>query len=144
MLPPVTTKNAGAVQPFGVRQLARPRPYFAPTTKPPFNMEGTTATHSARLRISCGIPESGADSISLRTSAAACTRSIAFDSLVCSSAAKENEQRDTTRVSSKSFFIVLTTINSLGSCTWIVNEISGGMAGEGAVENPVNWKDGNS
>ena len=46
-LPPVTTKNAGALHPFGVRQLASPRPYFAPTMNPPFNIEGTTATHSA-------------------------------------------------------------------------------------------------
>ena len=44
-----------------VRQLATPRPYFAPTMKPPFSIDGTTATHSARLKISSGMPESGAD-----------------------------------------------------------------------------------
>src|SRR5262249_43153645 len=43
-LPPSTTKNAGALHPFGVRQLASPRPYFPPKTKPPFSIDGTTPT----------------------------------------------------------------------------------------------------
>src|SRR5580658_10707099 len=102
-------KNAGVLQPFGVRQLARPLPYFAPKTNPPFSIDGTTATHSALPRISCGVPESGAAWISFNTSAAACTRSEAFDSFPASSAAYINEHIHTVRASSTSFFIFLTT-----------------------------------
>ena len=47
-------------QPLGVRQLARPRPCFAPTIKPPLSIPGTTATHSADPSTCCGIPLSGA------------------------------------------------------------------------------------
>src|ERR1022692_1419049 len=116
-------KNAGALQPFGVRQLASPRPYFAPTMNPPFSIDGTTATHSALLRISWGMPESGADSISFSTSEAACTRSEAFEPFASSSAAKAKLQKHTIRVSKTSLFIVPHhTKIDWDSGNWIVNE----------------------
>ena len=44
---PVIAKNAGALHPFSVRQVAMPLPFSAPNTKPPLIMCGTTATHFA-------------------------------------------------------------------------------------------------
>src|SRR6476469_5073704 len=79
MLPPVMVMGAGAVQlPLFSLQVAIPRPWDAPTTKPPFTSEGTTATHLAESRISTGIPLSGAAIISLSTVAAASARLAAL------------------------------------------------------------------
>ena len=44
---PVMAKNAGALHPFAVRQVATPLPFSAPNTRPPLIMRGTTATHFA-------------------------------------------------------------------------------------------------
>src|SRR5579864_2905812 len=96
-------KNAGALHPFAVRQLASPRPYFPPTMNPPFSIDGTTATHCAEPRTSWGMPLSGAAWISFKTSAAAWARSDAFDSFAGSSAAKTREHKHTIR--SRDFFI---------------------------------------
>src|SRR5579864_1800778 len=99
-------KNAGSLQPLGVRQLATPRPYCAPNTKPPFNMEGTTATQSADPMTSSGMPVSGAAWISSRTVAAAFTRLAA--GLSSSSEAKQLPARASSRNKFDSFFIFIT------------------------------------
>src|SRR6202008_2090099 len=80
-------------------------PVLGSHDNPPFSIDGTTATHPAEPSISCGIPESGADSISFRTSAAACARSVAFDSFAGSSAPKEKEQSDRITAINTSFFM---------------------------------------
>ena len=66
-LPPEIVKNAVALQPAAVRQVATPLPCSAPKIKPPSTMEGTTATHFADFRTSSGIPLSFALSSSFRT-----------------------------------------------------------------------------
>src|ERR1700730_14081297 len=76
-LPPEIGRNAGALQPFAVRQVATPLPPFAPKTKPPLTMCGTTAMHLACPNTSSGIPLSGIPTISCITSVALSSRSVA-------------------------------------------------------------------
>src|SRR5881397_2245902 len=59
----------------------KPRPYFAPTMKAPFFTLGTITAQAALSNRSCGIPLSGADMISLSTSAAALSRFVVSSSL---------------------------------------------------------------
>src|SRR5271166_5722808 len=73
-LPPTTLKGAGALHPVAVRQVAKPLPYSAPNTNPPFLGDRTTPRQRAGSIRSCGIPLSGAAIISSRTSAEALTR----------------------------------------------------------------------
>src|ERR1019366_8093971 len=54
-LPPEIVMNAGALQPFAVRQVATPLPALAPKIKPPLTMCGITATHFACSNTSSGI-----------------------------------------------------------------------------------------
>lgn len=57
-LPPSIRSATGALQPFGTRQVAKPRPYFAPTMKPAFFMPGTMTAHCASRNRSRGIERS--------------------------------------------------------------------------------------
>src|SRR5229473_404049 len=76
-LPPEIVMNAGALQPFAVRQVATPLPPLPPKTKPPLTMCGTTAMHSACSNTSSGIPLSGIPIISCSTLVAFSSRSVA-------------------------------------------------------------------
>src|SRR3984885_13367686 len=76
-LPPEIVMNAGALQPFAVRQVATPFPPLAPKTKPPLTMCGMTATHFACSKTSSGIPLSGIPIISCITLVALSSRSVA-------------------------------------------------------------------
>src|ERR1022692_1238015 len=76
-LPPEIVMNAGALQPFVVRQVATPLPPLAPKTKPPLTMCGITATHFACSNTSSGIPLSGIPMISFITLVALSSRSVA-------------------------------------------------------------------
>src|ERR1700687_2386918 len=76
-LPPEIVMNAGALQPFAVRQVATPLPPLAPKTKPPLTMCGTTAMHLACSNTSSGIPLSGIPIISCITCLALSSRSVA-------------------------------------------------------------------
>src|SRR5579862_1279235 len=69
--------NAGALQPFAVRQVATPLPPFPPNTKPPLTIWGTTATHLACSNTSSGIHLSGIPIISCNTVVALLSRSVA-------------------------------------------------------------------
>src|SRR5664279_4927115 len=68
--------NAGALQPWAVRQVTTPRPCSPPTMNAPFAMFGTTAIHLAPLSTSSGMPFSGVAMISWRTTPAACRRAV--------------------------------------------------------------------
>src|SRR5260370_5469620 len=76
-LPPEIVMNAGALQPFAVRQVATPLPPLPPKIKPPLTMWGTTAMHFACSNTSSGIPLSGITIISCNTLPAFCSRSAA-------------------------------------------------------------------
>src|ERR1700726_3128654 len=76
-LPPEIVMNAGALQPFAVRQVATPLPPLPPKIKPPLTMCGTTATHFACSNTSSGIPLSGIPIISCNTLVALSSRSVA-------------------------------------------------------------------
>src|ERR1039458_9848991 len=76
-LPPEIVMNAGALQPFAVRQVATPLPPLAPKTKPPLTMCGTTVMHLACSNTSSGIPLSGIPIISCITCLAQSSRSVA-------------------------------------------------------------------
>src|SRR5580700_7539097 len=76
-LPPEMVMNAGALQPFAVRQVATPLPPLPPKTKPPLTMCGITATHFACSNTSSGIPLSGIPMISCITEVALSSRSVA-------------------------------------------------------------------
>src|SRR5713226_3242205 len=76
-LPPEIVMNAGALQPFAVRQVATPLPPLPPKTKPPLTMCGTTAMHFACSNTSSGIPLSGIPIISCNTLPAFSSRSVA-------------------------------------------------------------------
>src|ERR1039458_3732433 len=76
-LPPEMVMNAGALQPFAVRQVATPLPPLPPKTTPPLTMCGTTATHLACCNTSSGIPLSGIPIISCNTLVALSSRSVA-------------------------------------------------------------------
>jgi len=73
-LPPPIWMNAGALQPFAVRQVATPLPCSAPKTNPPLIKWGITATHFARFIIQSGMRWSGASMISCNTVAALFSR----------------------------------------------------------------------
>src|SRR5512140_1248038 len=75
--PPEMVMNAGALQPFAVRQVATPLPPFPPNTKPPLTMCGTTAMHFACSNTSSGIPLSGIPIISCNTCLELSSRSVA-------------------------------------------------------------------
>src|SRR6266699_645318 len=75
--PPEIVMNAGALQPFAVRQVATPLPPLPPNTKPPLTMCGTTATHFACSNTSTGIPLSGIPIISCNTCLALSSRLVA-------------------------------------------------------------------
>src|SRR5579871_1809925 len=81
-LPPEIVMNAGALQPFAVRQVATPLPPLPPKTKPPLTMCGMTATHFACSNTSSGIPLSGIPIISCSTVVALSRRSVAFSRAV--------------------------------------------------------------
>src|SRR5437868_8242823 len=81
---------------------------------PPFSNEGTTATHSAEPKTSSGMPVSGADSISFRTVAAACTRSSALVLSLFSSFPKASAGRIKTNRSRSVFFIVPQLFSEFG------------------------------
>src|SRR5665213_1056252 len=68
-LPPPIWMNAGALQPFAVRQVATPLPSSAPNTNPPFIKWGITATHFAFFIVQSGMRWSGAFIISCSTAA---------------------------------------------------------------------------
>src|ERR1039458_6701037 len=72
--------NAGALQPFAVRQVATPLPPLAPKTKPPLTMCGITPMHFACCITSSGIPLSGIPIISCITEVAFSSRSVASSS----------------------------------------------------------------
>src|SRR5664279_823773 len=76
-LPPEIVINAGALQPFAVRQVATPLPPLAPKIKPPLTMCGITATHFACSNTSSGTPLSGIPMISYNTVVALPSRSVA-------------------------------------------------------------------
>src|SRR6202795_3354400 len=76
-LPPEIVMNAGALQPFSVRQVATPLPPLPPKMKPPLTMCGTTAMHFACSSTSSGIPLSGIAIISCNTLPAFSSRSVA-------------------------------------------------------------------
>src|ERR1700686_1714391 len=76
-LPPEIVMNAGALQPFAVRQVATPLPPLPPKIKPPLTMWGTTAMHFACSNTSSGIPLSGIAIISCNTLPAFSSRSVA-------------------------------------------------------------------
>src|SRR5581483_5348200 len=76
-LPPEMVMNAGALQPFAVRQVATPLPPLPPKMNPPLTMCGTTATHLACSNTSSGIPLSGIPIISCNTVVALPNRSVA-------------------------------------------------------------------
>src|SRR5579859_3168627 len=76
-LPPEIVMNAGALQPFAVRQVATPLPPSAPNTNPPLTICGITATHFACSNTSSGIPLSGIPIISCNTVVALSSRSVA-------------------------------------------------------------------
>src|SRR5579864_8518687 len=76
-LPPEIVMNAGALQPFAVRQVATPLPPLAPKTNPPLTMCGITATHFACSNTSSGIPLSGIPIISCNTLVEFSSRSVA-------------------------------------------------------------------
>src|SRR3974390_342169 len=73
--------------------------------KPPLRSEGTTATHSADLRRSSGMPVSGADSISSSTVPAALMRSSALVLSLVSSAVRVGAQKANVKNTGGSFFI---------------------------------------
>src|SRR5581483_690801 len=75
--PPEIVMNAGALQPFAVRQVATPLPPLPPKMNPPLTMCGITATHLACSNTSSGIPLSGIPIISCNTLVAFCSRSVA-------------------------------------------------------------------
>src|SRR5579864_36111 len=75
--PPEIVMNAGALQPFAVRQVATPLPPLPPKIKPPLTMCGTTAMHFACSNTSSGIPLSGAPIIACNTFVALSSRSVA-------------------------------------------------------------------
>src|SRR5260370_26925240 len=75
--PPEMVMNAGALQPFAVRQVATPLPPLPPKTNPPLTKCGTTATHLACSNTSSGTPFSGIPIISCTTLAAFSSRSVA-------------------------------------------------------------------
>jgi hypothetical protein len=54
-LPPSMRMATGALQPFGVRQVANPRPYFAPMMKPAFFVPGIRTAHWALFSRSRGM-----------------------------------------------------------------------------------------
>src|SRR3984957_5825662 len=66
--------NTGALQPWPVRHVTTPWPYWAPTKNAPFTMPGTTATHVADLSMLLGTVRSPAPIIWSRTTLAASTR----------------------------------------------------------------------
>src|SRR5271166_1950989 len=68
--------NAGALQPWAVRQVTTPRPCSPPTMNAPFAIVGTTAIHLAPFSTSAGMPLSGAAMISFMTWPAACKRAV--------------------------------------------------------------------
>src|SRR5208337_5670117 len=76
-LPPEIVMNAGALQPFAVRQVATPLPPSAPKIKPPLTTCGITATHFACCNTSSGILLSGIPIISCITLVALSSRSMA-------------------------------------------------------------------
>src|SRR6516164_1299298 len=73
--------------------------------KPPFNVDGTTATQSADFRTDSGMPLSGADSISSRTVPADLIRSSAFVLSLVSSAVRVGAKRARIRKRAATFFI---------------------------------------
>src|SRR5262249_5460299 len=70
-LPPSILTPAGGLHPPPfLRQEAKPRPYFPPTTNAPFLRLGTITTHCALSNRSRGIPFSGTFMMSPKDSAA--------------------------------------------------------------------------
>src|ERR1700733_14246469 len=92
--------NTGALQPWGVRQLTTPWPYWAPTTNAPFFMLGTTPMHVAFSVISFGIALSGVAMISLITLVAAlrrASRSVLLEAATAVRLAPANPSPTTTK-----------------------------------------------
>src|SRR5215831_6648666 len=81
---------------------------------PPFSSDGTTATHSAEPSTSSGIPVSGADSISLRTVAAAWTRSSALLVSFFSSSPKASVESVKANRNTTVFFIIPQLYRKIG------------------------------
>src|SRR5579864_8496265 len=101
-LPPEIVMNAGALQPFAVRQVATPLPPLPPNTKPPLTMCGTTAIHFACSNTSSGIPLSGALIIACNTLVALPSRSVASSR---ADPAQDSVPRPNTAKNSISFFM---------------------------------------
>src|ERR1019366_6645262 len=111
-LPPPIEMNAGALQPWAVRQVTTPRPCSPPTMNAPFAMSGTTAIHLASLSTSSGMPLSGAAMISWRTLPAACKRALVAST---PEPANPTVANDKTNNAIPYFFIK----HSLFHCTWV-------------------------
>src|SRR5580700_4314573 len=111
-LPPSMRTAAGAPQPWPevLRQVTKPRPYFAATTKPPFFKPGTRTIHALLFNKSCGIDLSGEPMISPNNSAASSNRSF----VLSFSTAHETEQSPTTEIASAIKRIDLYYLDSIG------------------------------
>src|SRR5271165_5081941 len=108
--------NAGALQPWAVRQVTTPRPCSPPTINPPFPMLGTTAIHLAPFNTSSGMPLSGAAMISFMTRPAACKRAVEF---CCPGPANAKLPKDNVNKAIAYFF----TKHSLSIPRYFVNEL---------------------
>src|SRR5437879_1154459 len=126
MLPPVRSKNAGALQPSFTRRLITPLPPRPPTMKPALSTPGKTATASARRSKSLGIDFSRVAMICSNTRAAfedcfAASRAfLVLRSRVvwANAAAAAATSKETTKNRMTSFFIdapIRNSILSLGA-----------------------------
>src|SRR5581483_4386150 len=88
----------------GVRQVATPWPYCAPTTKAPFLYLGMTTTQEAPARMELGMPLSGVAMICSITSAEELSRSLSVPMSAAWAGRKPASRREPQSVA-RTFFI---------------------------------------
>src|SRR5579859_2118010 len=108
-------KKTGALQPWPVRQVAVPWPYWPPTTNAAFFRLGTTAMQVADSVIWFGMPLSGVAMISLMTRVAASrrlSRSVLLDAAEAGRPVLMNPSPTRARPA-RNFFIVFDLLQTI-------------------------------